>query len=281
LPINYLPAHPFPHGHPKLRDEVAVSGVWRRRDERTIRNELGREFACEENIDVQIGRVLDRLAASGELKNTYVVYTSDHGMAVGRHGLQGKQNLYQHTWRVPLIVKGPGIRAGSRAEGNVYLLDMLATLCDLAGIDPPQSNEGVSFRPVLGGKRSTIRDVIYGAYCGGTKPGIRCVKKGDWKLIAYDVLDGKVRRTQLFNLSQNPNELLAEHYAANVVALVGNTPTAEQRDLADDPRYAENRREMELLLLEEMRRLDDPYRLWNQPGVEQSRGKTDSVDDDK
>jgi len=91
LPGDYLPAHPFHHGHPDLRDEVAVSGVWRRRDERTIRNELGRQFACVENIDIQIGRVLARLEAIGELENTDVIYTSDHGMAIGRHGLQGKQ----------------------------------------------------------------------------------------------------------------------------------------------------------------------------------------------
>ena len=54
LPKNHLPAHPFPHGHPKLRDEVNVQGVKRRRDEATLRNELGRQFACNENIDQQI-----------------------------------------------------------------------------------------------------------------------------------------------------------------------------------------------------------------------------------
>ncbi len=76
-----------------------MSGVWKHRDEATIRNEIGRNFACAENIDIQVGRVLDRLRQSGELSNTYVIYTSDHGMAIGRHGLQGKQNLYEHTWR--------------------------------------------------------------------------------------------------------------------------------------------------------------------------------------
>lgn len=265
LPANYLPAHPFPHGHPGLRDEVSVSGVWTNRDERTIRNELGREFACSENIDVQIGRVLDRLDALGELENTYVVYTSDHGIAIGRHGLQGKQNLYEHTWRVPFIVKGPGVRAGSRAKGNVYLLDVLATLCDLTGVAPPASNEGLSFKPVLRGERETVRDVLYGVYCGGTKPGMRCVRRGDWKLIQYDVLDGKVRETQLFNLAENPREFLQEHHDPGVIALTGQTPESHQRNLADDPRYAARRAEMEALLLQEMRRLDDPYRLWYQP----------------
>lgn len=265
LPVNYLPAHPFPHGHPGLRDEVAVSGVWERRDERTIRNELGREFACGENIDIQIGRVLDRLRAMGELDNTYIIYTADHGIAVGRHGLQGKQNLYQHTWRVPFLVKGPGIKAGSRAEGNIYLLDVLATLCDLAGIAVPESNEGTSFRPVLEGKQATIRDVLYGVYNGGTKPGMRSVKKGDWKLIQYDVLDGTVRETQLFHLQDNPEEFLIQHHAPMVRALTGSTPEKHQTNLAGDPRYAEQLKEMEALLLAEMRRLDDPWRLWNQP----------------
>lgn len=265
LPVNYLPAHPFPHGHPGLRDEVAVSGVWERRDERTIRNELGREFACGENIDIQIGRVLDRLRVMGELDNTYIIYTADHGIAVGRHGLQGKQNLYQHTWRVPFLVKGPGIKAGSRAEGNIYLLDVLATLCDLAGIAVPESNEGTSFRPVLEGKQATIRDVLYGVYNGGTKPGMRSVKKGDWKLIQYDVLDGTVRETQLFHLQDNPEEFLIQHHAPMVRALTGSTPEKHQTNLAGDPRYAEQLKEMEALLLAEMRRLDDPWRLWNQP----------------
>ncbi|GAJ09562.1 unnamed protein product, partial [marine sediment metagenome] len=97
MPVNYLDAHPFHHGHPGLRDEVNVSGVWERRDERTIGNELGREFACSENIDIQVGRVLKKLEEMGELENTYIFYTADHGIAIGRHGLQGKQNLYEHT----------------------------------------------------------------------------------------------------------------------------------------------------------------------------------------
>lgn len=265
LPPNYLPAHPFHHGHPGLRDEVAVSGVWERRDEQTIRNELGREFACSENIDIQIGRVLQKLEESGELENTYVIYTADHGMAIGRHGLQGKQNLYQHTWRVPFIVRGPSIQAGSRVEGNIYLLDVLATVCDLAGIAAPETNEGISFKPVLIGQKPTVRDVLYGVYNGGTKPGMRSIKQGDWKLVKYDVMDGDVRQTQLFNLKDNPEEFLIEHRDAKVGALTGTKPMPQQVNLADDPQYVEKLAEMEALLLAEMRRLHDPWRLWNQP----------------
>ncbi|KAA5542311.1 sulfatase-like hydrolase/transferase [Roseiconus nitratireducens] len=268
LPINYLPEHPFPHGHPGLRDEEKVSGVWKRRDERTIRNEIGRQFACSENIDRQIGRVLDKLRSQGELDNTYVIYTADHGMAIGRHGLQGKQNLYEHTWRVPMIVKGPGIAAGSRAAGNVYLMDVLATLCDLCGLEVPDTNEGVSFVPVLMGKQPAIRDVLYGVYSGGTKPGMRSVKQGDWKLIKYDVLDGTVRRTQLFNLAANPHEFLAPHHDSDLVNQVGSSVQANQVNLADAPEHAQTLARMEALLLEQMRAHDDPYRLWDQPTSE-------------
>jgi choline-sulfatase len=250
LPANYLPAHPFDNTDPGVRDEVAVSGVWKRRDEATIRNEIGRQYACSENIDIQIGRVLKKLEDMGELDNTYIIYTADHGIAIGHHGLMGKQNLYQHCWRVPFIVKGPGIKPGSRVDGNIYLLDVLATLCDLAGVAAPETNEGLSFKPVLEGQKQTMRDVLYGVYSGGGRPGMRCVKQGDWKLIRYEAADRSVNETQLFNLAENPNELLPEHGKPN---------------LAKDPKHADKLKEMQTLLLAEMRRLEDPYRFSDQP----------------
>lgn len=250
LPGNYLQAHPFDNTDMSVRDEVAVSGVWKNRDEASIRNEIGRQYACSENIDIQMGRVLRRLQDMGELENTYIIYTADHGIAIGRHGLMGKQNLYQHTWRVPFIVKGPGIQGGRRVQGNIYLLDVLATLCDLAGIQPPETNEGRSIKPVLAGEKQVVRDVVYGAYAGGAKPGMRCVKQGDWKLVQYESSDGKARHLQLFNLAENPEELLPEHGRPN---------------LADDPAHKAKLAEMKGLLLSEMRRLEDPWRFSDQP----------------
>ena len=272
LPKNYLPEHPFHFRFPNARDEVKVQGVWEKRDEVTIRNELGRYYACIEEIDSQIGRVLKQLEEMDELDNTYIVFTSDHGIAIGRHGLQGKQNLYEHSWRVPFIVKGPGIKAGSRADGNIYLLDVLATFCDLAGIETPQTNEGTSFKPVLEGKKQNIRDVLYGVFSGDSKPGIRSVKKGDWKLIKYEVLESKVidgpkskvQRTQLFNLAENPDELIIQHHDPAIIALTGNKPSPNQINLAGLPEYADKLKEMEALLLSEQQRLNDPYRFWDQ-----------------
>lgn len=272
LPSNYLPNHPFPFRLPGARDEERVTGVWYNRDTRTIRNELGRQHACSENIDIQIGRVLEKLEAFGELENTYIIYTSDHGIAVGRHGLQGKQNLYEHSWRVPFIVKGPGIEAGSRAPGNLYLLDVLATLCDFAGIKAPDTNEGISIKPVLDGSQQTIRDVLYGVFAAETRPGLRSVRKGDWKLIKYDVYEGGYQKTQLFNLVENSNELISEHHEAEVTTLVGNIPAPHQTNLANDSNFANKLKEMEALLLAEMRRHDDPFRLWDQPDDSLSTG---------
>jgi arylsulfatase A-like enzyme len=197
---------------------------------------------------------LKKLKEMGELDNTYIIYTSDHGMSIGRHGLTGKQNLYEHTWRVPFIVKGPGLATGKRVKGNMYLLDVLPTLCDLAGIKIPETVDGKSIVPVLKGEKEVVRDVMYGVYAGGTKPGMRTVKKGDWKLIKYDVMDGAVRETQLFNLAENANEYLPEHGKKGEM----------ETNLAENPKYAAKLAEMEAILLAEMEVNDDPYRLWNQ-----------------
>jgi choline-sulfatase len=110
-----------------------------------------------------------------------------------------------------------------------------------------------------------VRDTVYGVYSGGTKPGMRSVRQGDWKLVKFDVNGGAVRETQLFNLRENPHEFLEQHHAPAVVALTGVKPAPHQRNLAADPRHATQLAKMEALLLAEMRRLDDPWRLWNQP----------------
>jgi choline-sulfatase len=107
--------------------------------------------------------------------------------------------------------------------------------------------------------------VLYGVPNGGTKPGMRSVKQGDWKLVKFDVLGGAVRETQLFNLRENPHEFIEQPPTPTVIALTGITPTLQQRNLAPDPHFATKLAEMESLFRAEMRRLDDPWHLWNQP----------------
>lgn len=277
LPVNYLPKHPFRHGNDGGRDETRVQGVLINRDEATIRNEKGREYACIENLDNQIGRVLEKLENMGELDNTYIFFTGDNGISIGRHGLMGKQNLYEHSWRVPLIVKGPGIKVGGRALGNTYLMDVLPTMYDMAGIEQLNTCDGKSFLPVLKGEAETIRDVLYGVFNmyeekyggpgNGSRPGIRAVKKGDWKLIKYDVYDGQIHETQLFNLKENPDELLKEHGDTSIIRLTGNKPKPHQVNLANDPKYAGKLEEMEKLLLKQQFKYNDPFLLWDQKDI--------------
>ena len=253
IPANY-PFHPFDFGHLNVRDENTVNGIDRYRTEAVVRNEIGRNFACVDWIDRQLGRVFARLedpdgngdASDSVLDNTYIVFTSDHGIAIGRHGLQGKQNLYEHTWRVPYIVRGPGIAPGSETEALIYLHDTFPTFCDLAGIDLPATldgNDGRSFRAVLEGTSTTHRDVLYGLYAGGSRPGMRAVTDGRFKLIKYDVGGNTTQETQLFDLQENPFELLPEH----------GVP-----DLAERTAYAGIRQRLEELLMEQRIENADP-----------------------
>ena len=129
----------------------------------------------------------------------------------------------------------------------------MPTLCEIAGITIPKTVDGISFNKVLKGKKNKVRDVLYGAYSGGFKPGMRSIKKGNWKLIKYDVMDGaftmprKVQVNQLFNLNKNPNELLIEHQNKSVIAITKNTPKNNQVNLAEYPKYISRLQNMEKL----------------------------------
>ncbi|MDC1448450.1 sulfatase-like hydrolase/transferase, partial [bacterium] len=212
-----------------------------------------RNFACVDWIDQQLGRVFDKLEdpdgdgdkSDSVLDNTYIVFTSDHGIAIGRHGLQGKQNLYEHTWKVPYIVRGPGIAAGTETDALVYLHDSFPTFCDLAGIDLPSTideDDGQSFKAVLEGTANTARSELYGLYSGGSKPGMRSVTNGRFKLIKYDVDSNATQVVQMFDLETNPYELLPEHGTANI---------------AYDPAYAAIRQHLEELLMKQRVLNDD------------------------
>ena len=121
--------------------------------------------------------------------------------------------------------------------------------------------EGQSFAGVLRGETDRCRNHVYGAYCGGTKPGLRSIKKGRWKLIKYNVLDGAVQETQLFNLEENPHEFLVEHQDAGLQRQLGVSPSPHHINLADQPEYRAKRAELEQLLREQQRELGDPYEL--------------------
>lgn len=195
LPANYLPLHPFDNGEMTIRDERLAA--WPR-SEAEIHRHLADYYATITCLDAQIGRVLDALRESGEFDNTLIVFSSDQGIALGSHGLMGKQNLYDDSMAPPLIVAGPGIRPGHSAA-LVYLFDIFPTVCELVGIDAPEGIEGRSFAGVVRGEVEHARKAVLLAY----RDVQRAVREKHWKLIRYPQVD----QTQLFDLEHDPDEL--------------------------------------------------------------------------
>lgn len=195
LPVNYLPLHPFNNGWMVGRDEQLAP--WPR-SPAEIRKQLTDYYGVITYLDMQIGRILDALQKSGDAENTIVIFSSDHALALGSHGLMGKQNLYEDGMKPPLIFAGPGIRPG-QTEALVYLHDIYPTLCDLVGVATPDHLDARSFAPVVNGKSTTARDAVFLAFMEFQ----RAVRKGDWKLIRYP----QVNMTQLFDLQADPHEM--------------------------------------------------------------------------
>jgi arylsulfatase A-like enzyme len=133
------------------------------------------------------------------LKNTYVIFTSDHGLAVGSHGLMGKQNMYDHTIRVPFIISGPGITKGQRTGAFGYLRDMYPTTCELAKITVPKTVQAKSLGPILTGKTKSVHSYGYGYF----RDAQRMIQNERWKLIYYP----KQKKHQVFNVEKDPHEL--------------------------------------------------------------------------
>ncbi|MGE4614277.1 MAG: sulfatase-like hydrolase/transferase [Planctomycetota bacterium] len=202
LPANFLPEHPFDNGELKIRDEKLAPFP---RTPEVVKEQLAAYYAMISQMDAQVGRIIDALQKTGLAENTMVVFTSDHGLAVGSHGLMGKQNLYEHSTRVPLLIVGPGIEAGSVCEQPVYLHDLVPTIADWARIDAPEFSEGKSLVGLLNGTSEQGRESIYTAY----KKVQRALRVGRWKLIHYPAIG----RTQLFDLQNDPQETtdLSDH----------------------------------------------------------------------
>jgi arylsulfatase A-like enzyme len=202
LPTNFLPEHPFDNGELKIRDEKLAPFP---RTPEVVKEQLAAYYAMISQMDAQVGRIIDALQKTGLDETTMVVFTSDHGLAVGSHGLMGKQNLYEHSTRVPLLIVGPGVEAGSVCEQPVYLHDLVPTIADWARIDAPEFSEGKSLVGLLNGTSEPGRSSIYTAY----KKVQRALRVGRWKLIHYPAIG----RTQLFDLQNDPHETtdLSEH----------------------------------------------------------------------
>lgn len=195
LPTNFLPVHPFDNGEMTVRDELLAR--WPRPGAE-IRKHLHEYYATITGLDFHIGRLLATLKELGVADNTIIVFSADQGIAIGGHGLLGKQNLYDHSMKAPLFFAGPGIARG-HSDALVYLLDIYPTICDLTGAALPQGIDGVSFKPVIAGKAKAARPELMLAY----RDVQRAYRDKRWKLIRYPEVDV----TQLFDLQRDPHEM--------------------------------------------------------------------------
>jgi arylsulfatase A-like enzyme len=212
LPANFLPQHPFDNGMLVLRDENLAP--WPR-TEPVIRDQLAEYYGAITHLDGQIGRILEALKRTGQADNTIIIYAADQGLALGSHGLLGKQSVYEHSMRCPLLFVGPGIPAGKSSPAFSYLLDVFPTLCDVIGIQPPADLEGESLRPLWEGKKDHVRDSVFLPFIEIQ----RAVRDQRWKLICYP----KISYMQLFDLQADPDETTnlidRPEYAAHVQRL--------------------------------------------------------------
>lgn len=174
------------------------------REKEEIRHHIAEYFAMITHLDYEIGRLLDALEKSGEAENTIIVFTGDNGLAVGQHGWLGKEDIYEHGVRIPLILAGPGIAQNVKNDAYVYLYDIFPTLCEKTGIDIPDSVDGKSFAHLLDGQHGdSFRDELYLIF----DQFVRGIKDNEFKLIEYRNGDSEEDKwTFLYNIKNDPWE---------------------------------------------------------------------------
>lgn len=196
LPGNFMPLHPFQFDNLTVRDENLLP--WPRPPD-MVRSALSDYYALITHLDKRVGDIISTLRENDLYDNTIIVYAADNGLAIGSHGLLGKQNLYEHSMKVPLIISGPGIPEGRVSEALIYLLDLFPTLSELCMLPPPENIDGKSLVPLINGTADQVRTSLFTAY----RNTVRAVRNDEWKLIRYP----QRAHYQLFNLKNDPLEL--------------------------------------------------------------------------
>ena len=213
-----------------LRDEKLAPFP---RTEYSIKVHRQEYYAIITHMDEQIGRIIAHLKETGQDKNTYIIFSADHGLSVGNHGLVGKQNMYDHSMRVPLIVAGPDIPENEKREMQVYLQDVMATSLELAGIEKPEYVEFNSLIPLINKEvTASLYPEIYGAYVNFQ----RMVRTDNYKMIIYP----KAKKIRLFDIINDPNEM---------------------NDLTDIAEYAKVKNELIERFKKQQKIMDDPLDL--------------------
>lgn len=230
LPENYFERHSFDNGDLETRDELLAPFP---RTPEIVLEHLAAYYAMITHLDAQVGEVIAAVEARQDADRTIVVFAGDNGLAVGQHGLMGKQNLYEHSIRVPLIFAGPDIPTQTH-NAFCYLTDIYSTLFEMAGLSVPESVEGSSLVSALSDPGEPVRDSLLYAY----KDFQRSAKKEGHKLIEYAV-DGQ-RTRQLFDLGRDPWEtenLIDQPEMSGVVERLESEIVRWNTELGDDTAF--------------------------------------------
>ena len=229
VPGNFLEEYPFNEDAAtgrKLRDEMLAPFP---RTEYAVKVNRQEYYAIITHMDHQIGRILDHLKKTKQERNTYIVFTADHGLAVGHHGLMGKQNMYDHSVRVPFIVVGPDVAKDATNDSNIYLQDVMPTTLELAGMEKPEHVEFHSLLPLLNGEQKESNyPAVYGAYLENQ----RSVRAFGYKMILYPT----AKKVRLYHLESDPEEAI---------------------DLSEDPSTADIQKKLFAALLELQKEMAD------------------------
>ena len=196
VPENFLPEYPHDFGANRIRDEQLAPFP---RTPYSIQVNRSEYYALITHLDVQIGQILAHLKTTGQDKNTYIFFTADHGLAIGQHGMTGKQNMYDHSVRVPWLISGPGIPKGKKVDDFIYLQDVMATSLDLADIKKPSHLEFNSVLPIINGKKKVCTNIVYSSYLNHQ----RMVRSKDYKYIIYPISGIEL----LYDLRKDPLEI--------------------------------------------------------------------------
>lgn len=235
LPKSYLELYPYKDSMgcgPELRDEKLAPFP---RTEYAVKVHRQEYYAIITHMDEQIGRIVTHLKETGQDKNTYIIFSADHGLSVGNHGLIGKQNMYDHSMRVPCIIVGPDIPRNEKREMQVYLQDVMATSLDFAGIKKPEYVDFNSLSPMIKNpEKASSYSEIYGAYINLQ----RMVRTEEFKLIVYP----NARKIRLFNIVDDPEEM---------------------NDLANNPRFEKVKLDLIEKLKKQQKIMNDPLDLSN------------------
>ena len=215
LPKNFLPRHPFDNGEMEVRDEQLLPVE---RTPEMIKKDLAAYYGMISEVDAQIGRIIQTLKANGQYNNTLIIFAGDNGLAVGSHGLVGKQSVYEHSMRVPLVMVGPGVPKNQKTDALCYLSDIFPTVCSFLGIEKPVSSEGKNLLEAILNPQAVFRQNIYYKY-RDIQLAVRT--HDNWKLIKYNVKG--VEHQQLFNLKKDPwetkNLAMDKNHQARLAAL--------------------------------------------------------------